>query len=94
MQYHCGPITPAVHEAITHGAIDPNPRIPVPNPKTKSKKTAKRQRILKPWTREDVKQMKALAGKKSAGAISRALKRTESAVRQKAAALAISLRQK
>jgi len=94
MHHQCGPITPAVRQAITHGTIVPNPRIPVPNPKTKSKKNAKRQRILKPWTREDLKQMKTLAGKKSAGAISRALKRTESAVRQKAAALAISLRQK
>lgn len=54
----------------------------------------KKKRTLTPWSRADLKEMKSLAGKRSAAAIARALKRSESAVRQKAAALSLSLRQK
>lgn len=52
----------------------------------------KKRLVLKPWTRDDLKLMKSLARKKSASAIARALKRSESAVRQKAASLGVSLR--
>ena len=47
-----------------------------------------------PWTAADVKAIRSLAGKQSAKAIGRGLKRTEGAVRQKALVLGISLRVK
>jgi hypothetical protein len=43
------------------------------------------------WTRPDIKLLRSLAGKKSAKAIGRALKRSESAVRFKAHATGVSL---
>lgn len=52
----------------------------------------KKKRTLTPWSRTDLKQMKSLAGKNTASAIAHALKRSESAVRQKAASLGVSLR--
>ena len=45
-----------------------------------------------PWTAADVKTIRSLAGKQSAKAIGRGLKRTEGAIRQKALVLRISLR--
>ena len=47
-----------------------------------------------PWTAADVKTIRSLAGRQSAKAIGRGLKRTEGAVRQKALVLGISLRVK
>ena len=51
-----------------------------------------RKKKLIPWTAADVRAMRTLAGKVRAKAIARTLKRTESAVWQKALALGISLR--
>ena len=53
-----------------------------------AKKPAKRRG----WTTTDVKELKALARRKTpAGKIARALKRTEGATRQKAFSLGVSL---
>ncbi len=48
------------------------------------------QRI--PWKASDVRMLRSLARKHSAGAIAKKLNRTESAVRQRAHSLRISLR--
>jgi len=52
----------------------------------------RKRKTPNPWSVADVKTLRALAGKKFARTIARALKRTEGAVRQKALALHISLR--
>ena len=52
----------------------------------------KKTRTIRPWTPAELKTLKSQAGKQPAGKISKQLKRTESAVRQKAMALGISLR--
>ena len=52
----------------------------------------KKKRTLKPWTAVDLKTLRGLARRESAGRIARKLRRTESAVRQKAATLGTSLR--
>jgi hypothetical protein len=53
---------------------------------------AKKKRIVLAWSVADLKTLKKLAGKQPAGRIAKQLQRTESAVRQKAGALGISLR--
>ena len=55
-------------------------------------KRAQKKRVLKPWSRTDLKTLKSGAGRQPAGKIAKALKRTEGAVRQKALTLGISLR--
>lgn len=50
------------------------------------------KRIVKAWTSADLKLLKTSARKQSAAKIAKQLKRTESAVRQKAGALGVSLR--
>jgi len=45
----------------------------------------------RPWTKDDVKMLKSMARKETAANISKALKRTEGATRQKATALGVSL---
>jgi hypothetical protein len=52
----------------------------------------KKKRTFNPWSPADVRTLKAQAGKATASRIAKQLKRSESAVRQKAAALGISLR--
>lgn len=52
----------------------------------------KKTRKLVSWTAADLKALKTGAGKFKAGKIAKQLKRSESAVRQKAFALGISLR--
>lgn len=52
----------------------------------------KKKRIVKPWTAADLKALRSVARRESAGRIAKKLRRTESAVRQKAAALGTSLR--
>ena len=47
---------------------------------------------MKPWTAFDLRTLRSLARRESAGRIAKKLRRTESAVRQKAAALGTSLR--
>ena len=68
----------------------------VPPRKTKApakKKAAKRaRRNVKAWTAQDIQQLKQLAGKKSAGQIGKALKRSLAAVTFKAFTLRVSLR--
>jgi hypothetical protein len=57
------------------------------------KKAAKRaRRNVKAWTAQDIQQLKQLAGKKSAGQIGKALKRSLAAVTFKAFTLRVSLR--
>lgn len=51
-----------------------------------------KKRLVKAWTAADLKLLKSSARKQSAVKIAKQLKRTESAVRQKAGALEISLR--
>ncbi len=51
-----------------------------------------KKRLVKAWTSADLKLLKSSARKQSAAKIAKQLKRTESAVRQKAGALGISLR--
>lgn len=51
-----------------------------------------KKKTLNPWTAADLKALRKSAGKIDAGRIAKLLKRTESAVRQKAAALQVSLR--
>ena len=53
-----------------------------------------KKRLVKAWTSADLKLLKSSARKQSAAKIAKQLKRTESAVRQKAGALGISLRVK
>ena len=48
--------------------------------------------MVKPWTAADLRTLRSLARRDSAGRIARKLGRSESAVRQKAAALGTSLR--
>lgn len=48
----------------------------------------------RPWTRDDVKTLRSLAGKKTAKAIGKALKRSELAVRYKAHTAGVSLAMK
>lgn len=50
------------------------------------------KRIVKAWTSADLKLLKTSARKQPAAKIAKQLKRTESAVRQKAGALGVSLR--
>ena len=45
----------------------------------------------RPWSKEDVRLLKSMAGKEPAAKIAKALKRTESATRQKAKSERISL---
>jgi hypothetical protein len=57
----------------------------------KKAKTAK-PRKMRPWTKEDVRMLKALAREKTkTAAIARKLKRTERATYQKAVALGVTL---
>jgi hypothetical protein len=53
---------------------------------------ARKKKTRKSWTGSDVKDLRTLAGKKSARTIAQQLKRTEGAVRQKALTLRVSLR--
>ena len=52
----------------------------------------KKKRTINLWSASDVRALKAQAGKAPASCIAKQLKRTQSAVRQKAGALGISLR--
>ncbi len=52
----------------------------------------RKRRMVKPWTAADLRTLRSLARRESAGRIARKLGRSESAVRQKAAALGTSLR--
>jgi hypothetical protein len=58
--------------------------------KKKAAKPARRN--VKAWTAQDIQQLKQLAGKKSAGQIGKALKRSLAAVTFKAFTLRVSLR--
>jgi hypothetical protein len=58
--------------------------------KKKAAKPARRN--VKAWTDQDIQQLKQLAGKKSAGQIGKALKRSLAAVTFKAFTLRVSLR--
>ena len=66
--------------------------------KTQTRAPAKKQaakrarRNVKAWTAQDIQQLKQLAGKKSAGQIGKALKRSLAAVTFKAFTLRVSLR--
>ena len=53
---------------------------------------SKKMRVVLAWSAADLKTLKKLAGKQPAATIARQLKRSESAVRQKAGALGVSLR--
>jgi len=52
----------------------------------------KKKRTVKPWSAADLRMLRELARSEPAGRIAKKLRRTESAVRQKAAALGTSLR--
>lgn len=51
-----------------------------------------KKRTITPWTPTDLRTMRRQAGRVPAGRIAKDLKRTEGALRQKAAALGISMR--
>lgn len=53
---------------------------------------ARKKRTVNPWTRADVKALRKHAGRTPTKKIAKELKRSEGAVRQKAFALALSLR--
>jgi len=53
---------------------------------------ARKKRSVNPWTHADLKTLRRHARRDSAAKIARQLKRTESAVRQKASSLGVSLR--
>jgi hypothetical protein len=55
-------------------------------------RASKKRRPVKPWTASDLKVLKSRAGKDPVEKIAKDLKRTPSAVRQKATSLGISLR--
>ena len=55
-------------------------------------RTNKKRRPVKLWAASDLKTLKSRAGKESVARIAKDLKRTPSAVRQKATSLGISLR--
>ncbi|MGA8056297.1 MAG: hypothetical protein WCA12_20965 [Burkholderiales bacterium] len=55
-------------------------------------RTSKKRRPVKLWAASDLKTLKSRAGKESVARIAKDLKRTPSAVRQKATSLGISLR--
>jgi hypothetical protein len=57
-------------------------------------RTPSRSRAPSPWTKDDVRQLKALAGKMPKVRIARALRRSEAAVTFKAFTLRLSLRQR
>lgn len=52
---------------------------------------AKKKAAKKPWTAEDVKSLKKLAGKSTLAQLAKQLKRTPGAVQQKASNAGISL---
>jgi len=52
----------------------------------------KQKRTVKPWTAADLRALRGLARRESVAGIATKLRRTESAVRQKAAGLGTSLR--
>jgi len=54
-------------------------------------KAPKKAPARRPWSKDDVKQLKGLARKEPASKIAKSLKRTEGATRQKATALGVSL---
>jgi hypothetical protein len=55
-------------------------------------RTRTKQRTLNPWTPADLKTLRKLARREPAAKIAKQLKRTASAVRQKASSLGMSLR--
>ena len=55
------------------------------------RKNTKKKRTVSPWTPADLKALRRLARRSHARDIARQLKRTESAVRQKASSLGVSL---
>ena len=61
---------------------------------TSSTPARARKRAPRPWTKDDIKQLKALAGTMPKARVARALRRSEAAVTFKAFKLRLSLAQK